>query len=438
MAQFAPFSAALFALCWACVGCDGGRFHATETGQGADAGAQPPSHSWTTIWDSGGSDFARQVAAFADDQIYLAGFSDGTFTAAPAHGAWDAFAIRSDGDAGEVWRQQWGTESPEFAQSIAVDGEGNVFVAGYTYGALAEANAGKYDAFLIKLGAAGDTQWVRQWGTPEHDYVYGLAVTLGGDAFVVGYTEGDLAATNAGEADAFLAAFNAAGESLFVRQWGTAATDYAQAVATDHVGNIWVTGYSQGELDSNVKVGSEDAFLTRFDVNGNKQWTRQWGSTMTDYGLGVVADGAGNAFVTGYTYGSVEAEAWQGGQDAFLSGFTAEGTALFNRQWGTSFDDNARSLTLAGSLLIVTGDTEGALTPALPNGGRDAFLAAYDTTGSAAWTVQWGGAGNDFALGVTAADSATLFVGGYGELADGSSSGTGPLRDAQLSKWSIE
>jgi hypothetical protein len=424
-------------LCLMIQACDGARAPVPMTAD-PDAGAREPSLSWVHAQDSGGADFARQVATFGSDQIYLVGYTDGTFTAAAPHGAWDAFAIRSDPSGSRVWTQQWGTESPEFAQSVAVDEEGNVYIAGYTYGALAQPNAGKYDAFLVKRDATDGTQWVRQWGTPEHDYVYGVAVTPGGDAFVVGYTEGDLAAPNAGEADAFLAGFNSRGDSLFVRQWGTVATDYAQAVATDHRGEVWVTGYTQGELAGNAKLGSEDAFLTRFDAEGREQWTRQWGSTMTDYGLGVVADASGNAFVTGYTYGSVEANAWHGGQDAFLSGFAADGSSLFNRQWGTTLDDNARSLTLQGGTVLVVGDTQGSLTQALASGGRDAFLAAYDVAGNEHWTQQWGSTGNDFALGVAAATDQAVYVAGYVELRDGAGSGVGLLRDATLSKWIVE
>lgn len=422
----------LLALCPMAQACDGARAPSITT-LSADAGDLAPNLSWVRTQDSGGADFARQVAAFGSDQIYLVGYTDGTFTAAAPHGAWDAFASRSDASGSTVWIQQWGTESPEFAQAVAADEEGNVYIAGYTYGALAQPNAGKYDAFLIKRDATDGTQWMRQWGTSEHDYVYGLAVTPGGDAFVVGYTEGDLAAPNAGEADAFLAGFNTSGDSLFVRQWGTVATDYAQAVATDRIGEVWVTGYTQGELDGNAKMGSEDAFLTRFDAEGRKQWTRQWGSTMTDYGLGVVADNSGNSFVTGYTYGSVEANAWQGGQDAFLSGFALDGSLLFNRQWGTALDDNARSLTLLNGALLVAGDTQGSLTRSLANGGRDAFLSAYDVAGGERWTQQWGSAGNDFALGVAAATDGAVYVGGYREQGEGSDL----LRDAVLTKWGL-
>ena len=195
-------------------------------------------------------------------------------------------------------------------------------------------------------------------------------------------------------------------------------------------------GYTKGSLDHNQNLGSEDAFLTRFDADGQKAWTRQWGSRMTEYGLSVATDDASNAFVTGYTYGSVEADASHGGQDAFLSGFSRDGTALFNRQWGSVFDDNARSLTVLGTVLLVVGDTQGALTGVLPSGGRDAFLSTYDTEGRSHWTEQWGQQGDDFALGVAAGSDGAVYVGGYRELPE--ESGAGRARDAILSKWLVE
>jgi hypothetical protein len=197
---------------------------------------------------------------------------------------------------------------------------------------------------------------------------------------------------------------------------------------------VWVTGYTQGDLEGNLNVGSEDPFLTHFDADGNPLWTTQWGSRMTDYGLSVAVDEQGVAFVTGYTYGSVEDEAWQGGQDAFLSGFGADGTLQFSRQWGTFLDDNARALSLRGTQLFVVGDTQGALAEGLPSGGRDAFLIECDTSGRAQAVLQWGSQGNDFALGVAAASDGAIYAGGYREHGEGAEL----RRDATLSKWIFE
>jgi len=49
------------------------------------------------------------------------------------------------------WTRQFGTPANEVADSIAVDGQGNAWVAGYTTGALpGQSGAGGLDAFVLK------------------------------------------------------------------------------------------------------------------------------------------------------------------------------------------------------------------------------------------------------------------------------------------------
>ncbi|MBN2722679.1 MAG: SBBP repeat-containing protein [Deltaproteobacteria bacterium] len=70
-------------------------------------------------------------------------------------------------------------------------------------------------------------------------------------------------------------------------QWGTVDDEYGHSVAVDGSGNIYVTGYTNGELDSNTSVGSYDIFLTKYSADGTKQWTQQWGTSGDDAGRGV-------------------------------------------------------------------------------------------------------------------------------------------------------
>ena len=67
------------------------------------------------------------------------------------------------------WIEQLGTSSAERAYGIAVDGSGNVYVAGSTSGALEGSNAGSYDAWLAKYDAKGVQQWVEQLGSWASD-----------------------------------------------------------------------------------------------------------------------------------------------------------------------------------------------------------------------------------------------------------------------------
>src|SRR6202041_1583750 len=107
-----------------------------------------------------------------------------------------------------LWTQQFGTSDTDVAYGVAVDGSGNVYVAGYTTGSLQGTNAGGYDGFVRKLDSAGDTLWTQQFGTSSGDFAQGVAVDGSGNVYVAGYTTGSLQGTSAGGYDAFIAKFS--------------------------------------------------------------------------------------------------------------------------------------------------------------------------------------------------------------------------------------
>ena len=79
--------------------------------------------------------------------------------------------------------------------------------------------------------------------------------------------------------------------------------DYANGVATDSSGNVYVTGGTKGGLDGNTSAGNTDLFVVKYNSSGTKQWTKQLGTSNDDYAKGVATDSSGNVYVTGNTFG---------------------------------------------------------------------------------------------------------------------------------------
>ena len=104
------------------------------------------------------------------------------------------------------WLSQFGSEGGAEERSQAVDGAGNVYVAGSTSGTFpGQANAGFADAFVRKYDANGNELWTRQFGTSSYDIAFGISVDASG-VYVVGETNGTFPGqTSAGDDDALCA-----------------------------------------------------------------------------------------------------------------------------------------------------------------------------------------------------------------------------------------
>ncbi len=102
----------------------------------------------------------------------------------------------------------------------------------------------------------------------------------------------------------------------WTRQLGTSSWDLSNDVAADALGNVFISGYTQGSLGG-PNAGSADAFVSKYDSSGSLLWTRQFGTSRTDHSYGVAADPLGNVFISGYTTGSLGGP-YAGGGDAFL------------------------------------------------------------------------------------------------------------------------
>lgn len=310
------------------------------------------------------------------------------------------------------WTRQLGTSGYDVSNSVAVDGAGNAYINGWTAGNLDGTNAGVFDAFLARYNANGSLAWTRQLGTSGNDGSTSVAVDRAGNAYISGWTTGSLGGPHAGAYDAFLARYNADGTLGWIKQLGDARDVTSNGVAVDGKGNVYISGHTLGSLGS-ANAGDRDAILARYNADGTLEWIRQLGTSGSEASNGLAVDASGNAYITGYTNGSLSGPN-SGGFDAFLARYNADGTLEWTRQIGAaSFYDVSQSVAVdsAGNAYI-SGWTDGSLGG--PNAGiNDAFLARYYADGSHAWTRQLGAAGDDRSLGVAVDGIGKAYISGH-------------------------
>ncbi len=282
--------------------------------------------------------------------------------------------------------KQWGSNDSDEGKSVAVDNSGNVFVTGNVRDDLdGNTNVGENDIFLTKFDNEGNKLWSKQWGTTENDKGNSVAIDGSGNVFVTGYTEDGLDEnTNAGGVDVFLNKFDNEGNKLWTKQWGTIGEDKGNSVAVDNSGNVFVIGSTFGDLDGNINNGGFDMFLTKFDNDGIKLWTKQWGSISWDNAFSVAVDSSGNVFITGMTTESLDGNTFIGIADIFLTKFDNEGNKLLTKQWGTATEDQGLSVAVdnLGNVFVTgyTGDQWDG----------DVFLTKFDNNGNKLWNEEWG------------------------------------------------
>ena len=195
----------------------------------------------------------------------------------------------------------------------------------------------------------------------------------------------------------------------------------SMGITVDNSSNIYVTGYTDGGLDTNTNSGRNDAFIIKYNSSGTKQWTKQLGTSSDDQGRGVTTDLSGNIYVTRETWGNLYGNTNSGSLDIFLVKYNSSGTKLWTKQLGTSSSDEGRGVTTDSSgNIYVTGKTGGGLDGNTSSGGDDMFLVKYNSSGTKQWTKQLGSSEIcpvqfvcEEANGVTTDPSGNIYVTGY-------------------------
>lgn len=227
----------------------------------------------STIW-YGTADNDRGEGLFLDASgaVYLSGSTMGGLDGAPA-GSTDAYVARLTPELTQDWVRQSATRDIDAALRVAADGAGNVYVLAVSMSDLVAGgfeNDGLQGTFLLKYDAEGHEQWRRRIGAREDfSRATGLALDAAGALYVAGLTYGSLGADNQGGRDAFLAKLDAEGEVLWVRQWGTERDDEARDLALTPTGDIIVVGSTEGDLAA-TNAGGQDVFLARFTPEGQQ------------------------------------------------------------------------------------------------------------------------------------------------------------------------
>jgi hypothetical protein len=238
-------------------------------------------------------------------------------------------------------------DSPEFppgfeeTYGISVAPDGSTFATGFAQGSLGGPAIGVYDVWLARFNEQGENLWVTKFGSINYEFAWGVATDKNSNAYVAGVTAGDLAGPNAGFNDAFLAKYDKDGNQQWIKQFGTSGDDglFLGDIVIDAADNVYVTGFTNSDLGGSNQ-GSYDTWVASFNTHGEQNWITQFGSSELDMPSAMTVDDNGAVFVTGFTTGSL-GESNQGATDAWIAKLDANTGKLnsFNGSVPAPVDD---------------------------------------------------------------------------------------------------
>jgi len=402
--------------------------------------AQGDVKAWTRTTAGTSYDFGEAVATDNAGNIILVGETQGSVGAGGNAGRYDMFVAKYDSAGTRLWLRQRGSDQREFAFGVAADPSGNIYTTGYTGGSFdGNSHTGdntRFDVFVMKHDASGNWEWTRQFGFNNDDEGRAIATDQLGNIYVAGYVRGALdGLPRPGTADVFIRKYNASGNKIWSALFGSPEVDEAFGITCDADGNIFVTGWCDGSIDGTPNQGNGDNFLAKYNPNGQQLWLKQWGTVNKDTGYSLATDADRNVYLSGYTTGTLYGPK-NGERDVFLAKFDSAGNELWGRQFGTDGHDQGwGNATDPAGNVYVAGETSGPLDGNTYAGALDIFLTKYDPAGNWLWTTQYGTTESEISRGMAISTNG-VYLGGwtYGSLDGNANQG---LSDAFLTRFTF-
>jgi hypothetical protein len=234
----------------------------------------------------------------------------------------NVFVAKLDESGGCSWSRHYGHfQGMAGGQGVAVDGSGNVVITGMfqgdiNFGGSTLTSVGGDDIFVAKLDLYGNHLWSQRFGGQQSQRAdRGVAVDGSGNVLVAGSFEGGIdfgggPLTSAGGRDVFLAKLDPSGNHVWSMRFGDVQSEFSRSVAVDGSGNVLVTGDFQGNIDfgggSMTSAGADDVFVAKFDPNGTHLWSKRYGTAVAQESSHITVDELGNVLVTGEFQGNID------------------------------------------------------------------------------------------------------------------------------------
>lgn len=277
---------------------------------------------WSKTYGGSNDESAARITKTSDGGYLLSGYTtsnDGDVSG--NEGFQDYWILKVDASGNKIWDKNFGFAGSDQAFKAFQTSDGGYFITGF-FDVSASGGAGNdiytqsgndYQRSIlhgvgefwgIKLDASGNKQWRRYFGGTNNDRSYDAHETADGGFLMTGTSESiDFDKTDPkGSYDYWAVRISASGDLIWTKAFGGSEIDNSYASTKTNVGNYIMVGDTRSsDQDVTTSFGNADAWMVKFDDNGNKIWQKSIGGSQFDTTHSIVQQSDGNYLLSGHS-----------------------------------------------------------------------------------------------------------------------------------------
>ncbi|WP_167609835.1 T9SS type A sorting domain-containing protein [Maribellus sediminis] len=246
---------------------------------------------WKSYFGGHHNDLGHSMIQLSDGNFALVGFNRSVDDFG------NVYLVKADENGTLIWENNFGDNFVDHGFDVVEDAHGNLYVAG-TYGGFYNPTSTHYknpdaDIFIVKTNADGEEIWSKRFGGAGHDWAKSIIASPDGGFFVCGSSQSD----GAGSFDVFLMKIDDDGNELWFKTYGGVEFEYGEQVQLSNDNHLYLIGTSASFSNDYTT----DHYLVKTDLNGNIIWSKNYGSTESDYSSSLICTEDSGCVFAGWT-----------------------------------------------------------------------------------------------------------------------------------------
>lgn len=312
----------------------------------------------------------------------------------------------------ETWVKIWGPtnvcSSPQ-CFIVSQDNSRLFMCGGINTNYDGQTNKGFSNIYLTRINATnGATEWSRIFGSTNSDFAPNIKLDLHTNLFIFGMTTGSIGDnTNKGGLDIFLTKYDYEGNYQWTKMWGSTNNDDSTDMAIDASNNVYLLGWASGDMvGGQTNKGLADMFLIKTDTNGITQWIKTIGSTSNDVAEALAIDCSNNIVIYGCTYGDLNGQSHTGLANIAILKYDSSGSNIWTKLLGSTnyyYQWDGGKIELYQNDIYVT-------STMISNTAQNVTLIKFSDSGNNIWAKTWATGTNYKTFDMSMDASGSLFI----------------------------